>query len=87
MNIFEKILEDPVRFKRVKRVGLASLVVFFLLEILVVNVLHLGHPHFGFENFPGFGSLYGLISCVLIIVVSKLLGKLWLMRPEDYYDD
>ena len=87
MNIFEKILEDPVRFKKVKRVGLASLVVFFLLEILVVNVLHLGHPHFGFENFPGFGSLYGLISCVLIIVVSKLLGKLWLMRPEDYYDD
>ena len=87
MNFFEKILEDPVRFKKVKRVGLASLVVFFLLEILVVNVLHLGHPHFGFENFPGFGSLYGLISCVLIIVVSKLLGKLWLMRPEDYYDD
>ena len=86
MNIFEKILEDPVRFKRLKRVGLASLAVFFLLEILVVNVLHLGHPHFGFENFPGFGSLYGLISCVLIIVVSKLLGKLWLMRPEDYYD-
>ncbi len=86
MNVFEKILEDPVRFKKVKRVGLASLVVFFLLEILVVNVLHLGHPHFGFENFPGFGSLYGLISCVLIIVVSKLLGKLWLMRPEDYYD-
>ncbi len=86
MNIFEKILEDPVRFKKVKRVGLASLVVFFLLEILVVNVLHLGHPHFRFEKLPGFGSLYGLISCVLIIVVSKLLGKLWLMRPEDYYD-
>ena len=87
MNIFEKILEDPVRFKRLKRVGLASLAVFFLLEILVVNVLHLGHPHFRFEKLPGFGSLYGLISCVLIIVVSKLIGKLWLMRPEDYYDD
>ena len=87
MNIFEKILEDPVKFKRVKRVGLASLVVFVLLEILVVNVFHLGRPHFGFEKLPGFGSLYGLLSCVLIIVVSKLLGKLWLMRPEDYYDD
>ena len=86
MNIFEKILEDPKRFQRIKRAGLAFLVIIFLLEILVVNVLHLGHPHFGFEEFPGFGSLYGLISCVLIIVVSKLLGKLWLMRPEDYYD-
>ncbi len=87
MNFIEKILEDPKRFKKLKRAGLASLVVIFLLEILVVNVLHLGHPHFGFEEFPGFGSLYGLISCVLIIVVSKLIGKLWLMRPEDHYDD
>ena len=86
MNIFEKILEDPKRFRRVKRIGLASLVVFVLLEILVVNVFHLGHPHFRFEELPGFGSLYGLISCVLIIVVSKLLGKLWLMRREDHYD-
>ena len=86
MNIFEKILEDPVRFKRVKWAGLTFLVVIFLLEILVVNILHLGHPHFRFEKLPGFGSLYGLISCVLIIVVSKLLGKLWLIRPEDYYD-
>jgi hypothetical protein len=86
VNIFEKILEDPKRFKNLKRAGLASLVVIFLFEVLVVNVLHLGHPHFGFEEFPGFGSLYGLISCVLIIVVSKLIGKLWLMRPEDYYD-
>jgi hypothetical protein len=86
VNIIEKILEDPMRFKNLKRAGLTFLAVIFLLEILVVNVLHLGHPHFRFEEFPGFGSLYGLISCVLIIVVSKLLGKLWLMRPEDYYD-
>ena len=52
MNIFEKILEDPVRFKRLKRVGLASLVVFFLLEILVVNVFHLGHPTLRVREFP-----------------------------------
>jgi hypothetical protein len=23
---------------------------------------------------------------VVVIIVSKLLGKLWLMRPENYYD-
>ena len=32
------------------------------------------------------GSIYGLISCVAIIVLSKLIGKLWLMKGEDYYD-
>jgi hypothetical protein len=26
------------------------------------------------------------LSCVAIIVVSKLLGKLWLMRSEDHYE-
>ena len=86
MNIFEKILEDPKRLRSLKRASLASLAVIFILEILVVNVLHLGYPHFRFEQFPGFGCLYGLISCILIIVVSKVIGKLWLVRPEDYYD-
>ena len=44
------------------------------------------HHHFAFEGWPAFGSLYGLISCVLIIVVSKFIGKRLLMRKEDYYD-
>ena len=44
------------------------------------------HAHFWFEDLPAWGSIYGLVSCVVIIVVSKLLGKLWLMRREDYYD-
>ena len=38
-------------------------------------------------NWPAWGSLYGLVSCVAIIVVSKLIGKAWLMRSEAYYDD
>jgi len=42
--------------------------------------------HFSFEDFPAWGSLYGFASCVAIIVVSKIIGKLWLMRREDYYD-
>ena len=43
-------------------------------------------PISAFEDWPAWGSLYGFVSCVAIIVVSKILGKLWLMRPEDYYD-
>jgi hypothetical protein len=42
--------------------------------------------HFWFEDLPAWGSLYGLAACVAIIVVSKLLGHLWLSRPENYYD-
>ena len=42
--------------------------------------------HFFGDKVPGFWSLFGFISCVLIIVVSKWLGYHWLMRDEDYYD-
>lgn len=55
-------------------------------EIAVPRLFDSDHAHFWFEDLLAWGSLYGLISCVLIIVVSKLLGKLWLSRPENYYD-
>ncbi len=47
---------------------------------------HAHPPHFWFEWIPAWGSLYGLASCVAIIVGSKFLGKKWLMRREEYYD-
>lgn len=86
MNIFERCLEDPVRFRKIKRIGYAGLVAIALGEIAVTHVLHLGHGHFWFEGLPAWGSGYGLISCVLIVVVSKFLGHRWLMKKEDYYD-
>ena len=86
MNFLERNLEDPVRLARIKRwfyVGLATVA---LAEIVLPLILHGDHSHFWFESFPAWGSLYGLASCVVIIVVSKILGKVWLMRREDYYD-
>ena len=68
-----------------KRWFYLSLAVIALGEILVPRLFHSDHAHFWFEDLPAWGSGYGLLSCVLIIEVSKLLGKLWLMRPEDYY--
>jgi hypothetical protein len=64
----------------------AFLAVMALAEAGAPRFLYHDHPHFPFENWPAFGSIYGFISCVAIIVVSKLLGKLWLMRPENHYD-
>ena len=86
MNSLQKQLEDPARFARIKRLFYAGLVVMALSEIVLPRIFHGGESHFSFEDFPAWGSLYGLVSCVAIIVVSKLIGKLWLMRREDYYD-
>ncbi len=86
MNIFEKILEIPDNFRIVKKIFYISLILIAIIEITVVYVFHLGHGHFWFENLPAFGTIFGFISCILIIVVSKFLGKKWLMKKEDYYD-
>lgn len=64
------------------RVLLAVLVA----EVAVTQYFGLGHPYFWFERLPGFASLYGFFSCVAIIFVSKLLGKLFISRKEDHYD-
>ena len=86
MSFLERQLEDPVRFARLKRWFYVGLAVVAVAEIVLPRLFHGGESHFSFEDFPAWGSLYGLLSCVAIIVVSKIIGKLWLMRREDYYD-
>ena len=70
-------------FKRAFYVWLAVLA---LAEVVAPRFLYHEPAHFAFEDWPAFGSMYGFFSCVAIIVVSKLLGHLWLSRPENYYD-
>lgn len=87
MTFLERQLEDPVRRARLRRIFYAALAAIALAEIVLPLAFGPGHPHFAFERIPAWGSLYGLASCVAIIVVSKLIGKAWLMRPEDHYDE
>jgi uncharacterized membrane protein len=45
------------------------------------------YQRYPWDAWGGFGALYGFVSCVLIIVVSKAIGKAILYKPEDYYDE
>ena len=69
-----------------KRLCYVALAVIALIEFAAPRLLHAEHAEFWFEDLPAWESIYGLISCVVIIIGSKLLGKLWLMRRENYYD-
>ena len=86
MNFVARQLDDRIRFAGIRRGFYVVLGVIALAEIVLPRIFDGLHPHFSFESFPAWGSLYGLVSCVAIIIVSKALGKLWLMRREDYYD-
>ena len=70
----------------VKRAFYAWVAVLALAEAVAPRFLYREPAHFAFEDWPAFGSIYGFFSCAAIILVSKLLGKLWLMRPDNYYE-
>lgn len=64
-------------------VGGALLLAFVLMDVIDPHDHHhLPHP----SGLPFFEAIFGAVGCWLIVVVSKWLGKVWLQRPEDYYD-
>ncbi len=73
--------DHPQNIKRLK-IG------FYILLALLVLPDFFMHKHSLFssiETIPGFYALFGFISCVAIILISKLLGYM-LKKNEDYYD-
>jgi len=41
--------------------------------------------YFGVDGWFGFGAVYGFVSCLLMVLVAKLLGVV-LKRPQAYYE-
>jgi hypothetical protein len=63
-----------------------------ILGILTVGTLLLWafgpehpYPH-AWDHIPLFYAIFGFVGCLLIIIVSKALGKAFLQKKEDYYE-
>lgn len=69
--------------RRQKIVGgsVAGLVLLTALRFFLVPEPH----HHGWWHLAPFDPIYGFVGCVLIVYVSKALGKWFLQKPEDYY--
>lgn len=79
-----KILENMVNnAKTLERIAYVILALTVVLDLFIPR----DHVYFFWDDIPGFSAVYGFISCIVIIIVSKALGHYWLSRPEDYYDD
>jgi hypothetical protein len=60
-----------------------------ILSILAGIFVHLYIPHevhFFWEKLPVFSALYGFIGCIIIIIISKAIGHIWLQKEENYYE-
>ena len=65
------------------RLLIAILVVIVIADFLVER--HQGHNFW--DAIPGWGAIFGFVSCTVIIFVSKFIGKKGgIMKKEDYYD-
>ncbi|MDL2410051.1 hypothetical protein PY650_31435 [Rhizobium calliandrae] len=64
--------------------------IFYLVLILIVVAdffVSRDSAEYLWDRVPGWSAVYGFVSCIILIFVSKFLGRrVGLMRREDYYD-
>lgn len=80
----DKLILSFLEILRVRgmRLFYISLVLLVVGDIFVPKT----EPEFTGHTWVGFYAFYGFMSCILIIVISKALGKLFLFKKEDFYD-
>ena len=66
------------------RLYYAALVVSVILDFVWLYSHEL-HYHFEFQYIPQFFAVFGLVGCMLLILVAKVLGY-FIVRDEDYYE-
>lgn len=57
-----------------------------LLALLAVDFFIHKHPHFPWEEWPGFYAAFGLVACVFLVLAAKYILRPLVKRKEDYYD-
>ena len=73
------------RLRVVVRAGIAALVVLVLIDA-VPAIVDKEHAHTAAEHIPAFWAAFGLLGCLLLVIVSKTYGHLGISTREDYYD-
>ena len=78
MNLL-KIIEF-FRTKTIKRFAYTALILIFVIDFFIPR----HEIHFFGDGIPGFWSLFGFVACILIILISKWIGRLGIMQDEKY---
>ena len=72
-----------IQSKTIKKLWFLMLVILFL--SIIIQFIFPVYGHFKIEQSFGFGAWFGFITCVLMIVLAKILGFL-IKRPDNYYE-
>ena len=81
MNIIKVI--ESLRRKAVKKIAYIVLILIIVTDFFIPR----HEIHFIGDGIPGFWSLFGFVACILIILISKWIGRLGIMQDENYYNE
>lgn len=79
----ERQLHWLVRPLTIRKLWIGFSVV-LVIVVMAQTVIYI-KGYFDFDGWFGFGAAYGFGSCLLMVLVAKLLGVV-LKRSENYYD-
>ena len=72
------------RPQTVKQVCYGLIALIFLWSTIAVDT---HHAHTWLEKIPGFWSIFGFVSCIVLIFVAGWFGRSGIQTREDYYDN
>jgi len=72
-----------------RRKKASSVLVVFIIGIFFWSLsVDTSHAHTWAEkHIPGFWSLFGIVSCIVLIFVARWFSCAGISRGEDYYDN
>lgn len=73
--------DKPANLKLFLRIFYVSLVILLVIDFFISK-----HAAFGFDGVTNFFAVYGFISCVMLVLIAKVM-RMFLMKDEEYYDD
>ena len=81
VDLIEYLKERP---QTVKQVCYGLIALIFLWSAIAVDT---HHAHTWLEKIPGFWSIFGFVSCIVLIFVASWFGKSGIQTREDFYDN
>jgi protein-S-isoprenylcysteine O-methyltransferase Ste14 len=82
MNL-EKYFENRAWIDKMRIVFYVLIVLLFVADFFIPKE----HALLPGESLPGFYVVFGFIATLLIIIVSKTLGNLFITKKENFYND
>ncbi len=65
------------------RVTLILSAALLALVLLEATLIPHEHPEFPWHHVPGYAAIIGLLGCIVVVQLSKWLGKTLLQQPEE----